>query len=102
MNKWDRELEQFMLSSEMNYRKYNQCHIEWSPVVSSWLRRQWLLARVCKFLDGNVRDPRNLFCNCRKYNVKDLRYISLDELNAEYYVINLKIERLTKIAPKLR
>ena len=102
MNKWDRELEQFMRSAENNCRKFKQCHIEWSPEVGSWMRRRWLLAQVRKYLDGKIRDPRNLFRDCRKYNVKDPRFISRDELNAEYYVTNREIERLAKLAPKLR
>jgi len=102
MNKWDKELEDFMKSAEANCRTYKQCHIEWSPEVGAWMRRRWLLARVKKFLEGKIRDPRNLFRDCRKHSIKDPRFITREELNAEFHLTQQKLDDYAKKAPKLR
>lgn len=71
MNNWDWELEQFIKVVGANYRRYKKCYIEWSPEVRSWLRRRWVLARVRKFTDGKIMYPRNIFCYCKKYEIKE-------------------------------
>ena len=102
MNKWDQELEQFMKSAEANCRRYKQNHIEWSPEVGSWLRRRWLLARVRKFKDGKIRDPRNLFRDCKKHGIKDPRRLTREELSLEFFVTNRRLAKLAKEAPRRR
>ena len=49
MNKWDKELKEFMIAAEKKCRTYKQGHLEWSPTVRMWLARRWVLARVQRF-----------------------------------------------------
>jgi hypothetical protein len=87
------ELEQFMKSIEQGCHKYKRNNIEWSPYAGVWILRQWLLSRVLTFMSGKMRDPRNLFCDCRLKGVKDPRLIMVDELRTEFLVCkqNLKL-----------
>jgi hypothetical protein len=67
MNKWDKEFEHYMKAAEKRCRSFHQSHIAWSPKVGIWLSRRWLLDRVQKYLDGKIKDPRNLFRDCAKH-----------------------------------
>lgn len=89
-----------MKLAETNCRRYKQCPIEWIPEVGSWLGRRWLLARVRKFVDGKIRDPRNLFRDCKKHAMKDPRKITREELNLEFYVTKKRLVILAKEAPR--
>ena len=101
MNKWDREFEQLMKSSKSQCQSFMQCHIECSPEVGIWLRRRWLLARVKKYINGDLCDPRNLFGDCKKVsmNIKDPHHITREELQCEMMVTSRNIEAPRKKAP---
>ena len=102
MNKIDKELEQFMKSSEQHCHKYKRTHIEWSPYAGVWLHRRWLLVRVERYLSGKTRDPRNLFRECRRRGVKDPRQITRDELKTEFFVCKKNLIALSKNGPYFR
>ena len=102
LNKIDLEMEQFMKSSERDCHKYKRDCIEWSPYTKIWWRRRWLLQRVQRFMSGRIRDPRNLFRECRSSGIKDPRVITQDELNAEFYVCKQNLETLAKNGPYFR
>ena len=57
-----------------------------------------------KYIDGDLRDPQNLFRDCKKtsMNIKDPRHITREELQCEIMVTSRNIEALRKKAPKLR
>ena len=102
MNKWDKQLEDFMKCAENNCHQYHQNHIEWSPIVGVWLKRHWLLNRVQRYLDGKVPDPRNLYRDCRKKGIVDPREITQDGLDVEHCVCDKQLDDLAKKAPALR
>ncbi len=65
MNNWDSEFTQYKLHLESNCTKFKSCNIEWSPEISFWLSRRWLLLREQKFVLGHgPPDPRNLIRDC--------------------------------------
>ena len=102
MNRWDGELTDYMRASEKRCNQYRQCHIEWSPIVGSWLRRRWLLNRVRRYLDGNVKDARNLIRACLRRRIPDPRNITRDVLDAETWACTRMLERLKHEAPEHR
>ncbi len=102
MNRVDLDLEQFMKASEQGCHKHIRDNIEWSPYSGVWLHRRWLLARIQQYLQGKTRDPRNLFWECRKQGVKDLRHIMQDELKTEFWVCRHNLDLLSKNGPHYR
>ena len=102
MDKWDDELTEFMHSAEENCHKYKMCHIEWSPEVGIWLSRRWLLFRVHRFLDGLIKDPRNLFRDCAKAEITDPRCITRLEVDLEIHICNKKLKEYAPQAAEMR
>jgi hypothetical protein len=81
INKWDTELIQYKLHSDNNCTKYKNSHIEWSPKVGLWLSRQWLLARIRKFVLGlGPPNPQNLVRDCHRSHLFDPRIISYSNM----------------------
>ena len=102
LNKFDKELEEFMKSSERESHKYKRTNIEWSPLAGVWIQRRWLLTRIQRFLSGLTKDPRNLIRECRRRGVTDPRYITPEELRTEFYVCKQNIDHLAKHGPHYR
>jgi hypothetical protein len=102
MNRIDLELEQFMKSSKQNCHKYKMMHIEWSPYAGVWLHQRWLLVWVERYLSGKTQDTRNLFQECRRWEVKDPRMITRDELKTEFFVYRQNLMALAKNGPYFR
>ena len=102
MNKLDLELEQYMKAAEKDCHKYKRTNIEWSPYAGVWLVRRWLLVRIQRYLSGRIKDPRNLFRDCKRSGVKDPRCISDDELRVEFFVCKQNLEHLSKHGPHYR
>ena len=64
MNKWDKELKEFMMAAEKKCRTYKNVQIEWSPTIIMWLRRRWILDRVKKSIAKT-----KAWSMCRQINV---------------------------------
>jgi hypothetical protein len=102
MNNWDSKLVQFKLHSEVECTKFKTCHIEWSPEVSFWLSRRWLLARVKVFVMGlGPPDPRNLIRDCLRAHICNPRYISHSDVMIQIKVVHCRLSELAKDAPAL-
>jgi hypothetical protein len=103
INKWDTKLIQFKLHSEINCTKYKTCHIEWSPEVGFWLSRQWLLARVRKFVLGlGPPNPRNLVRDCLRSHLFDPRMILYSNVMIHIQITQQQLWTLAKDGPDLR
>jgi hypothetical protein len=103
MDSWNNKLMQFMLHSETICSKFMMAHIEWSPTVSLWLSRRWLLHRVRSWMLGNgIPDPRNMIKDCYRLNLPDPRTSTYGTICAQIMVTDQEIRRLAKDAPALR
>jgi hypothetical protein len=102
INKANKELEEFMKVTKKDCHKYIGGHIEWCPVTGVWMKHCWLLGQVQVFLNGQTRDPRNLFNECPKHGLRDPQQITQDKLNAEFFICKRKLEYLVKHGPRMR
>ena len=107
MNKWDDELTDYMRASEDKCRTFKMNHIDYSPIVGAWKRRLWLLNRVKRFLEGKVRNPRNLIRDCMKKDVADNsigdpRQMTMDQVELDIFVCIGQLKALDEKAPQLR
>ena len=106
MNKWDRELKEFMIEAENKCRTYKQDHIEWSPVVKMWIARRWVLARVHKFIAKkkawSLCRVKNLQRACRRHNMSNPSKMTKDELKLEKKICTNNLKELSKEAFYLR
>jgi hypothetical protein len=102
MNRVDKELEDFMKAAEKDCHKYIGGHIKWCPETGVWTKHHWLLGWVQVFLNGGrVRDPKNLFADCRKHGIRDPRQIIQDKLNVEFFICKQNLEYLVKHGPRM-
>jgi hypothetical protein len=102
MNNWDSELTQYKLHSESSCTIFKSCNIEWSPEISLWLSRRWLLARVQRFVLGQgPPDPCNLIQDCLHSHLFDPRLISHSEVMIHIYITQHQLSRLATDAPTL-
>ncbi len=102
MNNWDLELTQYKLHSESNCTIFKSCDIEWSPKISLWLSRRWLLARVQRFVLGQgPPDPCNLIRDCLRSHLFDPRLISHSKDMIHIHITQHQLSRLAKDAPTL-
>ena len=60
------ELTDYMKAAENRCHKFKQKIFDYSPEISKWWSRRWLLKRVDRFLRGKVPDPLNLFRGLKK------------------------------------
>ncbi len=102
LNKVDLEIEEFMKTSERSSHRFKRNLIEWSPYAGEWIHRRWLLVRIHKYLKGKIKDPRNLFRDCRQRGIKHPLLITMDELRAEVCVFRRNIDLLMKNSPFFR
>lgn len=56
------------------------------------------MQRVQEILNGKVKDPWNLFRDCRKQGLKDPREMTQLDLNCEVWICTHEISRLAKQA----
>jgi len=99
MNRWDDELTEYMRSAEDKCHKFKQDHVSWSPEYGIWRRRRLLLLRVEKYLNGKVRDSRNLIRDCTKKGICDPRQMNFELLKVELFLCKKKMEQLKATAP---
>jgi hypothetical protein len=99
MNRVNLELEQFMKLAEADSDMYKCNNIEWSLYANVWIHQQWLLAWVQTFLSGKMKDPRNLFRNCRQHGVKDPQQILANKQKPEFLVCKHNIKLLKRHSP---
>lgn len=106
MNKWDKELEGFMIAAEKKCRTYKQSHIEWISTIQMWLARRWVLARAQKFMAREKAwtccRVRNLQCACRRQRFSSPGNITKEELDLEIKICRQKLTQLQEQAPYLR
>ena len=70
MDPWGDKFKQYMLHLENKISKFMMGHIKWSPTIGIWPSCQWLLQRVCLWMqEQGILDPRNMFCDCHKMNL---------------------------------
>ena len=101
MNRWDDELTDYMKAAENRCHKFKQNIFDYSPEISKWWSRRWLLKRVERYLKGKVPDPRNLFRDCKKVNI-DPRTLTIDDLGVEVFIVQKKLEEFLPLASKMR
>ncbi len=51
------------------------------------------------FLSGKTRDPHNLFHNCQLRSIKNLQWITLNELKTKFFLCKHNIELLKQNSP---
>jgi hypothetical protein len=91
-----------MKAAEKDCHEYLGGQVEWSPKAGIWLKQRWLLARVQVFLNGNTKDPRNLYAACPPHRIKDPCHITQDELNTEFFICKRNVDFLVKHGPRMR
>ena len=102
MNRWDKELTDYMQAAEDKCRKYKQSHVAWSPKFGVWKRRQRLLHRVERHLYGKVRDSSNLIRSCLKSKMCDPRQMTKELLKVELFFCKKEMDAIKAKAPEMR
>ena len=106
MNKWDKELKEFMIAAENKCRTFKQGHMEWSPTIRMWLARRWVLARVQKFRARKkawcMCRVKNLQRACRRQGLKMPHNITDAELDLHVKICRQTLTSLSEQAPYLR
>jgi len=101
MNRWDEELTDYMRAAEHQCHKFKINHIDWSPKLGVWKRRARLLLRISRYMEGKIRDPRNIIRACRTNQVCDPRRMSTDLLQVELSLCEKEMGILRAKSPAL-
>jgi hypothetical protein len=102
-NKWDKELEEFILSSERKAcGKVFSGAFDSSPIFSFWLRRVRLWRKVKQHKLSPRPDPRNLYPDLKAQGYPKPSEMSMEVINARLIALEEKLEEQKLKADELR
>ena len=102
MNRWDDKLTDYMQAAENQCYKFKQNHFDLSPKLGVWKRRARLLHRIGRYLEGKVRNSRNLIRTCRAKQICDPRQMTKDLLQVELFFCKKEMDTLRAKSSELR
>ena len=102
LNRWDREVVEYKRCAESKCNKKYDGTIPFSDEVGVWFNRLRIYRWMARFKEGRVKDPRNLFRQCKRHGVPQPRELSPEDVAAREASCLSELASRRQRAPELR